>query len=166
MAACDRRFLASVLKKTLIAFQSSKARFSSRYFASGFTAVPQTSFGICLGLQGMVEYFGGELGVLPHPMHGKPSRVHVLDGRLFDGLPTEFTTGRYHSLYALGDKLPGMLRVTAASEDGIIMAIEHVNRRLAAVQFHPESILSLEDDVGMRLIRNVVGWAAETQAKA
>src|SRR5207244_291433 len=56
-------------------------------------------FGVCLGLQGMVEHFGGELGVLEYPMHGKPSRVTVLGGRIFQGLPTEFTAGRYHSLF-------------------------------------------------------------------
>ncbi len=63
-------------------------------------------FGVCLGLQGMVEHFGGTLGVLDYPMHGKTSRVRVLGGRLFDGLPTEFVAGRYHSLFAHRDTLP------------------------------------------------------------
>src|SRR5262249_7738751 len=61
-------------------------------------------FGVCLGLQGMVEHFGGELGVLGYPMHGKPSRVRVLGGRLFEGLPAEFTAGRYHSLFAIRER--------------------------------------------------------------
>lgn len=113
-------------------------------------------FGVCLGLQGMVEHFGGELAVLDYPMHGKPSRVRVLGGELLEGLPAEFTAGRYHSLYALPERLPKELRVTAESEDGVIMAIEHVERPLAAVQFHPESILSLDGELGIRLIRNVV----------
>ncbi len=113
-------------------------------------------FGVCLGLQGMVEYFGGELGILPYPMHGKASRIRVLGGRLFAGLSQEFTAGRYHSLYALRDKLPAELQITAETEDGTIMAVEHVTRPLAAVQFHPESILTLEGDAGMRLIRNVI----------
>jgi anthranilate synthase len=113
-------------------------------------------FGVCLGLQGMVEHFGGELGVLGYPMHGKPSRVRVLGGRLFEGLPEEFTAGRYHSLFAIRERLPSELAVTAESEDGIVMAIEHRELPLAAVQFHPESILTLDGEVGMRLIRNVV----------
>ncbi|HSB43053.1 MAG TPA: anthranilate synthase component I [Methylomirabilota bacterium] len=115
------------------------------------------TFGVCLGLQGMVEHLGGELGVLDYPMHGKPSRVRVRGGRLFAGLPEEFTAGRYHSLFAIREKLPAALEVTAESEDGVVMAVEHGHLPLAAVQFHPESIMSLEGDVGLRLLRNVVG---------
>jgi anthranilate synthase len=114
------------------------------------------TFGVCLGLQGLVEHLGGELGVLDYPMHGKASRVRVRGGRLFDGLPGEFTAGRYHSLFAIREKLPAVLEVTAESEDGIVMAVEHVHLPLAAVQFHPESIMSLEGDVGLRLLQNVV----------
>ena len=113
-------------------------------------------FGVCLGLQGMVEHFGGTLGVLDSPVHGKPSRVHVLGGKLFDGLPKEFVAGRYHSLFAKRDTLPADLVSTAESGDGVIMAIEHTTLPIAAVQFHPESIMSLDDEVGLRLLRNVV----------
>jgi anthranilate synthase len=113
-------------------------------------------FGVCLGLQGMVEHFGGQLDVLPYPMHGKPSTVKVLGGRVFEGLPTEFTAGRYHSLYAVRERMPAALKVTAETEDGVIMGIEHRDLPLAAVQFHPESILTLEGDLGMQLIRRVV----------
>ncbi|HSH78607.1 MAG TPA: anthranilate synthase component I, partial [Herpetosiphonaceae bacterium] len=113
-------------------------------------------FGVCLGLQGLVEHFGGELGVLPYPMHGKGSWVRVLDGRLFEGLPAAFTAGRYHSLFAIRATLPTSLRITAETEDGVIMAVEHVALPLAAVQFHPESILTLDDDHGLQLIRNVM----------
>jgi anthranilate synthase len=112
-------------------------------------------FGVCLGLQGMVEYFGGALDVLDYPMHGKPSRIRVVGGRMFDGLPAEFTAARYHSLYAVRDKLPTELHIAAESDDGVIMAVEHVSLPLAAVQFHPESILTLNEDIGLRLIRNV-----------
>ncbi|MGH7961631.1 MAG: anthranilate synthase [Candidatus Binatia bacterium] len=118
-------------------------------------------FGVCLGLQGMVEHFGGELGVLSYPMHGKGSRIRVLDGAIFAGFPAELTAGRYHSLFAVREKLPKELRVTAESEDGTVMAIEHLSLPLAAVQFHPESILTLNDDLGLRLIRNVVTHLAE-----
>ncbi len=113
-------------------------------------------FGVCLGLQGMVEHFGGKLGVLDYPMHGKPSPVTVLGGRIFEGLPRQIVAGRYHSLFALREYLPPVLRVTAETADGVVMAIEHTSLPMAAVQFHPESILTLADDVGMRLITNVV----------
>jgi len=113
-------------------------------------------FGVCLGLQGIVEHFGGTLDVLPTPMHGKPSRIRVSGGRLFEDLPQHFEAGRYHSLFALPEALPAALSVTARSEDGIIMAIEHESLPVAAVQFHPESILTLGEDCGIRLIRNVM----------
>ena len=114
------------------------------------------AFGVCLGLQGLVEYLGGTLGVLDPPVHGKASRIRVLGGRLFEGLPAEFTAGRYHSLYALREKLPAALEVTAESEDGVVMALEHRALPLAAVQFHPESIMTLGEDVGLRLLANVM----------
>ncbi|WP_129577630.1 anthranilate synthase component I [Sorangium cellulosum] len=113
-------------------------------------------FGVCLGLQGMVEHFGGKLGVLDYPMHGKASKVRVLGGRIFEGLPREFHAGRYHSLHALRDALPSSLKITAETEDGVVMAIEHAELPMAAVQFHPESILSQDDNVGLRLVRNAV----------
>jgi anthranilate synthase len=114
------------------------------------------TFGVCLGLQGMVEHWGGTLGVLDYPVHGKASRIHVRGGRLLEGLPKEFTAGRYHSLFAVRETLPAALEVTAESEDGVVMAIEHASLPVAAVQFHPESIMSVEDDLGLRLLRNVV----------
>jgi anthranilate synthase len=114
------------------------------------------TFGVCLGLQGIVEHFGGELGVLDNPVHGKASRIRVLGGRIFAGLPKDFTAGRYHSLFAIREKLPPVLVVTAESEDGVVMAIEHATLPLAAVQFHPESIMTLEEDLGLRLLRNVM----------
>jgi anthranilate synthase len=114
------------------------------------------AFGVCLGLQGMVEYFGGTLGVLDPPVHGKVSRVRVRGGRLFEGLPAEFLAGRYHSLYAIRSSLPAVLEVTADSDDGVVMAVEHATLPLAAVQFHPESIMTLGEDVGFRLLAGVV----------
>jgi anthranilate synthase len=113
-------------------------------------------FGVCLGLQGMVEYFGGALGLLDPPVHGKASRIRVLGGRLFAGLPKEFVAGRYHSLHAIREKLPAVLEVTAETEDGVVMAVEHRAGGLAAVQFHPESLMTLADDVGLRLLANVM----------
>jgi anthranilate synthase len=113
-------------------------------------------FGVCLGLQGMVEAFGGELGVLGYPMHGKPSRIRHTGQGVFAGLPETFTVGRYHSLYAIREKLPSCFEITAESEDGVIMGIRHKTLPLEAVQFHPESILTLQGDCGLRLMENVV----------
>ena len=113
-------------------------------------------FGVCLGLQGIVEYYGGSLSVLPAPMHGKPSMVNVRGGRLFDGLPDRFEGGRYHSLYADRDTFPDSLAITAESDEGIVMAVEHPDLPVAAVQFHPESILTLDDDAGMAVVMNVM----------
>ena len=113
-------------------------------------------FGVCLGLQGTVEAFGGELDVLDYPMHGKPSTV-VHDGKgVFEGLPERFRVGRYHSLFARKDKFPACLEVTAESDDGVIMGVRHRALPIEAVQFHPESMLTLEDDCGLRLMENVV----------
>lgn len=117
-------------------------------------------FGVCLGLQGMVEHFGGRLDILGYPRHGKASRVYTRGGNLFAGLPEEFGVGRYHSLYARPEDVPECLSVTAVADDGTIMAIEHRELPLAAVQFHPESILTLDGKVGLRLIGNVMATLA------
>ena len=117
-------------------------------------------FGVCLGLQGLVEHFGGSLGQLGEPMHGKASVVTLAPGRFLAGLPEQFTVGRYHSLFAKPDTLPPSLKAIARTEDGTIMAIEHADLPIAAVQFHPESILTLDDGVGLRLIGEVVSRLA------
>jgi anthranilate synthase len=113
-------------------------------------------FGVCLGLQGIVEYFGGSLDLLDVPVHGKPSPVRVRGGRLLRGLPGAFTVGRYHSLHAQRSTLPPELLVTAETEDGIVMAIEHLRLPIAAVQFHPESVMTLQAEIGMPIIASVL----------
>ncbi|MFN4124350.1 anthranilate synthase component I [Pannonibacter indicus] len=114
-------------------------------------------FGVCLGLQALAEGLGGELGQLDVPMHGKPSPISLTGNSvLFEGLSSPVTVGRYHSLFAKKDKLPADFRITAETEDGVIMAIEHTSEPIAAVQFHPESIMSLDQDAGHRIIENVV----------
>ncbi|MEC4818551.1 MAG: anthranilate synthase [Scytonema sp. PMC 1069.18] len=115
-------------------------------------------FGVCLGLQGIVEAHGGQLGILNYPQHGKVSRVSVVDSNsvTFSGLPESFEVGRYHSLYALPETFPTEFKVTAMSEDGVIMGIEHKTLPIAAVQFHPESIMTLAGGVGLEMIKNVV----------
>jgi anthranilate synthase len=112
-------------------------------------------FGVCLGLQGMVEYAGGELSLLPEPAHGKPGRVEVRGGSLFAGLPEEFTAARYHSLHATPEQVRGGFEVTATLGD-VVMAIEDPVRRRWAVQFHPESILTATGETGHHIITNVL----------
>ena len=112
-------------------------------------------FGVCLGLQGIGEAFGATVVHAPRQMHGKTSEI-THDGRgVFAGLPSPFSATRYHSLCLSHDGFPAALRVNAASEDGVIQAIEHRERALAAVQFHPESVLT---GAGPTLARNVVAW--------
>lgn len=123
-------------------------------------------FGVCLGLQALTEAFGGKLNQLDIPVHGKPSPINILKaGTVFAGLPQSFNVGRYHSLHADPKHLPDVFDVTAVTEDGIIMGIEHKNEPIAAVQFHPESIMTFEDEAGMRMIENVVtGLVAKARA--
>jgi anthranilate synthase len=113
-------------------------------------------FGVCLGLQAMVEQAGGSLELLDYPEHGKRGRVARLGGSaLLDGLPEEFTAARYHSLHA---KRPGVVGFTptAVTPDGNVMAIEDTANRRFAVQFHPESILTAEGGAGAQVIANVL----------
>ncbi|MEU6783763.1 anthranilate synthase component I [Nonomuraea angiospora] len=113
-------------------------------------------FGVCLGLQAMVEQAGGTLELLGYPEHGKRGQVsRIADSALLEGLPDEFTAARYHSLHA---KQPGVVgfAATALTPDGNVMAIEDVERRRFAVQFHPESILTQEGGAGAKVIANVL----------
>jgi anthranilate synthase len=124
------------------------------------------AFGVCLGLQAMVEHAGGELSLLPEPQHGKPGRVQVrgeLGTALLAGLPAEFTAARYHSLYAKEADVKGGFTVTAATADGVVMAIEDDVAGRWAVQFHPESILTAAGRSGHRVIANVL---AQCRARA
>ncbi|MCU0830283.1 MAG: anthranilate synthase [Rhizobiaceae bacterium] len=114
-------------------------------------------FGVCLGLQALAETYGGELRRLAVPFHGKPSRIRVTrNSMLFSGLPDEIAVGRYHSIFADAVRLPRGFEITAETDDGVIMAIEHTSEPVAAVQFHPESIMTLGHDAGMRIIENVM----------
>jgi anthranilate synthase component 2 len=98
--------------------------------------------GVCLGHQALVERYGGELERDPVPTHGRASRVHHDGVELFADLPNPFLAGRYHSLRAKRDRLPEELRLTAWTDDGLVMAVRHATLPRFGVQFHPESILS------------------------
>jgi anthranilate synthase len=112
-------------------------------------------FGVCLGLQGLVEHFGGKLEALPYPMHGKTARISVSGGGIFSGLPHSFDVGLYHSLHAPRAAMPADLEITAETH-GIVMAVEHRTFPLAATQFHPESVMTTCDGAGLLLIANAV----------
>jgi anthranilate synthase len=115
------------------------------------------AFGVCLGLQAMVEHAGGELSLLPEPQHGKPGQVLVRAGSsVLAGLPAEFTAARYHSLYAVEAGVKGGFTVTATTPDGCVMAIEDDVAGRWAVQFHPESILTAKGRAGHQVIANVL----------
>ncbi|MCI5074412.1 anthranilate synthase [Oricola sp.] len=123
-------------------------------------------FGVCLGLQALTEAYGGNLRQLSLPMHGKPSRIRINHpGKVFSGLPKNVTVGRYHSIFADPSRLPDGFVVTAETEDGVVMGIEHESEPVAAVQFHPESIMTLGGNAGMRMIENVVAHLVDLKDK-
>jgi len=107
--------------------------------------------GICLGHQAIGMNFGGEIKRLENPLHGKTSEIAVLSENtvLFKNLPKKFKVMRYHSLYV--DDIPEDLEVTAKSEDGVAMAVEHKSKNIFGIQFHPESIFT---EYGKNMIRN------------
>jgi anthranilate synthase/aminodeoxychorismate synthase-like glutamine amidotransferase len=107
--------------------------------------------GVCLGHQSIVEVFGGEVVRAGRLMHGKVSPVHHDARGVFAGAPQPMEVGRYHSLIAKPETLPSTLEVTARTAEGEIMGVRHRYLPLEGVQFHPESILTLE---GKRLLRN------------
>lgn len=114
-------------------------------------------FGVCLGLQGLVEYFGGKLTMLQEPMHGKESQLKILYANgLFRGLPQSVSVGRYHSMHAVEDSLSNDLIISAKTNDGVVMAIEHKSLPISAVQFHPESLMSAKDHIGKQIVHNVL----------
>ena len=110
-------------------------------------------FGVCLGHQVIVQYFGGKVGHAPEPMHGKPSRVTHNGEGVFAGVENPLQAGRYHSLCAL--ELPDCLEKTAEFE-GVVMGARHKELPIFGVQFHPESILT---PAGGKIIENVLSIA-------
>ena len=104
--------------------------------------------GVCLGHQAICEVFGATVSYAKELMHGKMSVVRLKeDCRLFQGIGTEAEVARYHSLIALKDTIPDCLEVTAVTEDGEIMAVQHKEYEIYGLQFHPESILTPEGKV-------------------
>ena len=114
-----------------------------RYFAGKLPIL-----GICLGHQAICEAFGGEVSYAKELMHGKKKTIYTVGkSPLFEGLGDNFQAARYHSLAAVREKLPDVLRVTAEAEDGEIMAVEHTEYPIFGVQFHPEFVMTPEGKV-------------------
>ena len=118
--------------------------------------------GVCLGHQCIGAAYGGEIVRAGMPMHGKISRIHHREEGIFSGLPTPFIATRYHSLVIAPASLPPALRVTATSEDGEIMAVQHVTHPVYGVQFHPESVLT---EHGYRLLDHFLHGVAPQPRK-
>ena len=109
-------------------------------------------FGVCLGHQAICEAFGGTVSYAKELMHGKQSKVYQGGiSPLFRGLGPEFKAARYHSLAARAEDFPEALKVTAESDDGEIMALEHREYPVFGVQFHPESVMTPD---GKKMIEN------------
>lgn len=108
--------------------------------------------GVCLGHQSICEALGGEVSYAKALMHGKKKNIYkVGESTLFAGLENPFPAARYHSLAAVRDKLPEELKVTAESEDGEVMAVQHKEYPIYGVQFHPESVMTPD---GRTMIEN------------
>lgn len=107
--------------------------------------------GVCLGHQAIGCAFGGKIVSAPKLMHGKTSQIYHNQRGLFDGIANPFEATRYHSLIVDRESLPADLLITAETDDGIIMGLQHHSYPLYGVQFHPESILTAE---GKKIIAN------------
>jgi anthranilate synthase component II len=114
--------------------------------------------GVCLGHQAIGQAMGGDVIRAPHLMHGKTSRVNHTGKGLFRGLNSGFEATRYHSLIVRRETLPETLEVTATSDEGLIMGLQHKTLPLHGVQFHPESIAS---ENGHALLQNFLTIARD-----
>ncbi|OIN56450.1 anthranilate synthase component II [Arsenicibacter rosenii] len=109
--------------------------------------------GICLGHQGIGEVFGAELQNLGDVLHGVAHKAFITDSseRIFTGLPTELTVGRYHSWTVTPESMPDTLKITAVDEQGRVMALSHTTYDVKGLQFHPESVLT---EGGITMLKN------------
>ena len=114
--------------------------------------------GVCLGHQAIGQAMGGDVIRAPHLVHGKTSRINHTGKGLFRGLNNDFEATRYHSLIVKQDTLPDALEVTATTDDGLIMGMQHRSLPVHGVQFHPESIAS---ENGHALLQNFLNLARD-----
>ena len=120
-------------------------------------------FGVCLGHQAIGQAFGGKVIRAKHLMHGKTSPIHHDGIGLFEGMVDGFIAARYHSLAVERETLPRILTMTAWTDDGEIMGLQHDQRPIYGVQFHPESIAT-ED--GHKLLGNFLDMAGARRIAA
>ncbi len=120
-------------------------------------------FGVCLGHQSIGQAFGGKVVRADELMHGKTSPIRHQNKGVFKDLPDPFTATRYHSLTVEPTSIPDCLEITAKTEDGVIMGLQHKELLLHGVQFHPESIAS---EHGHQLLRNFLEMTGEPLKKA
>jgi anthranilate synthase component 2 len=118
--------------------------------------------GVCLGHQAMGQALGGDVVRAPSLFHGKTSRINHSGKGIFRGLNAGFEATRYHSLIVKADTLPDVLEVTATTEDGLIMGMQHKSLPVHGVQFHPESIAS---ENGHALLQNFLNIARDFNGK-
>lgn len=119
--------------------------------------------GVCLGHQAIAEAYGAPVTEAPELMHGMVSAVTHDGSALFDGIPSPFDAGRYHSLAVAASVLPAELTVTARTGTGTVMAIAHADLPILGVQFHPESVLT---EGGYRLLANWLALCGDPDAVA
>src|SRR5690625_116655 len=117
--------------------------------------------GVCLGHQVLAAHYGAAVTHSPELMHGKTSAIQHDGGGGFNGLPPPSTATRYHSLAVTEENLPPELAVTARTANGVVMGLEHRDRPLHGVQFHPESVLT---EGGHRLLANWLAVTGDTGA--
>ncbi|MEX2597589.1 MAG: aminodeoxychorismate/anthranilate synthase component II [Salibacteraceae bacterium] len=110
--------------------------------------------GVCLGMQALLEHAGAEMHNLPIVEHGALTIIEIVKSkRMFLGMPSQISVGRYHSWAFKEDQVPSEFSITALADDGIVMSVEHKSLPLFGVQFHPESIMTSH---GLAMLRNWV----------
>ena len=122
--------------------------------------------GVCLGHQTIGQVYGGTVLRAPRAMHGKTSLVRNRGRGLFEGLPAAFTATRYHSLIVERAGLPDCLEVTAETDDGLIMGLQHRTHPVHGVQFHPESIASEQGHALLANFLAIAGLVGNRKPKA
>ena len=114
--------------------------------------------GVCLGHQSIGQAFGGKIVRAARVMHGKTSMIHHDKKAIFEKIPDPFEATRYHSLVIEKESLPPSLEITAWTDDGEIMGVRHKEKLVEGIQFHPESILTIE---GKNILRNFLELCAK-----
>jgi anthranilate synthase component 2 len=122
--------------------------------------------GVCLGHQAIGQAYGGDVIRAPNPMHGKLSSITNTGKGIFKGLPKRFEITRYHSLIVDRATLPDCLEITAETDDGLIMGLQHKTHPVHGVQFHPESIASEQGHALLANFLDLAGLAPKTRKAA